>query len=96
MDAEDNILLLLKPVFDSCDYNKDGFVKIQDLLVLGKKHAFDNIDVRMFTIFLRYMNVLLTFFNPGCAGFGIPYFIKYAISGPLRPKRLTWTRKCSD
>ncbi len=43
--VQDEIVRLLKPVFDSCDFNGDGFVKIQDLMALGKKHAFENMDV---------------------------------------------------
>lgn len=32
----------LKPVFDACDYSGDGFVKIQDLIDLGKQHSVGN------------------------------------------------------
>ena len=34
--------LHLKPVFDACDYNGDGFVKVQDLIDLGKQHSVGN------------------------------------------------------
>ena len=30
---------VLKPVFDACDFNKDGYVKIHDLVKLGQQHT---------------------------------------------------------
>ena len=45
MEGHEEVLTLLKPVFDSCDTNGDGYVKIEDLLQLGKQHAFENLDV---------------------------------------------------
>eukprot|EP00795_Rhopilema_esculentum_P009712 gene9712-18188_t len=44
MDEHGDVVQMLQPVFDSCDFNGDGFVKIEDLLQLGKQHAFENID----------------------------------------------------
>eukprot|EP00794_Sanderia_malayensis_P008736 gene8736-9669_t len=41
---QDDFTQLLKPVFDSCDTNGDGFVKINDLLLLGKQHAFEHLE----------------------------------------------------
>ena len=41
-ENENNFALHLKPVFDACDYNGDGFVKIQDLIELGKQHSVGN------------------------------------------------------
>ena len=29
-------------MFDACDYNGDGFVKVQDLIELGKQHSVGN------------------------------------------------------
>ena len=50
MDGSVDILAYLKPVFDSCDISGDGFVMIDDLLQLGKQHAFENLEV-IFQIF---------------------------------------------
>ncbi|XP_066910168.1 rab11 family-interacting protein 3-like isoform X2 [Clytia hemisphaerica] len=41
-ENENNFALHLKPVFDACDYNGDGFVKIHDLIELGKQHSVGN------------------------------------------------------
>ncbi|XP_065659277.1 rab11 family-interacting protein 3 isoform X3 [Hydra vulgaris] len=35
-------LMLLKPIFDACDINNDGFVKVEDLVKLGQKHILDS------------------------------------------------------
>ena len=49
-----DILENLKPVFDSCDVSGDGFVMIDDLLQLGKQHAFENLDVSL-SFYLFYI-----------------------------------------
>ena len=45
MDGGVEIVEILKPVFDSCDISGDGFVVLDDLLRLGKQHAFENLEV---------------------------------------------------
>ncbi|XP_057311501.1 rab11 family-interacting protein 4-like [Hydractinia symbiolongicarpus] len=40
--SNNDLLLHLKPVFDTCDYNGDGYVKIQDLIDLGQQHTVEN------------------------------------------------------
>jgi len=44
MDGGVEIVEILKPVFDSCDISGDGFVVLDDLLRLGKQHAFENLE----------------------------------------------------
>lgn len=43
LDVEENnnnvFLLNLKPVFEACDHNGDGYVKVQDLIDLGQKYS---------------------------------------------------------
>lgn len=56
MDSCVDIVANLKPVFDSCDISGDGFVIIDDLLQLGKQHAFENLEV-LFQSFLFYVIV---------------------------------------
>ena len=45
-DVEDEVdennngfLINLKPVFEACDYNGDGYVKVQDLIDLGQQYT---------------------------------------------------------
>ena len=40
--GDNEFALHIKPVFDACDFNGDGFVKIQDLIDLGKQHSVGN------------------------------------------------------
>ena len=42
VNGNNEFALHLKPVFDACDYNGDGFVKVQDLIDLGKQHSVGN------------------------------------------------------
>ena len=60
MDEHGDVVQMLQPVFDSCDFNGDGFVKIEDLLQLGKQHAFENIDVRT-TVTFNLEFIFITF-----------------------------------
>lgn len=46
MDVKDDFVAILKPVFDSCDISGDGVVSIDDILQLGKQHAFENLEVK--------------------------------------------------
>lgn len=39
MDVISDIMGPLKPVFDACDQNGDGFVKTKDLVLLLKNHT---------------------------------------------------------
>lgn len=41
----ESAVLHLKPVFDACDQNGDGFVKTQDLLLLSQEHTTDGFEV---------------------------------------------------
>ena len=41
----ESAVLHLKPVFDACDQNGDGFVKTQDLLLLSQEHSTDGFEV---------------------------------------------------
>jgi len=41
-EQENEFAMHLKPVFDACDYSGDGYVKIQDLIDLGKQHSVGN------------------------------------------------------
>lgn len=41
-ELDNEFAMHLKPVFDACDYSGDGYVKVQDLIELGKKHSVGN------------------------------------------------------
>lgn len=45
MDGGDDLIDILKPVFDSCDLSGDGYVSIDDILSLGMQHSFENLEV---------------------------------------------------
>ena len=41
VEENNNVFLYnyLKPVFEACDHNGDGYVKIQDLIELGQQYT---------------------------------------------------------
>lgn len=44
----EDVLGVLKAVFEACDQNGDGFVKTQDLLRLGQEHVSEGFEVQIF------------------------------------------------